>query len=442
MLAGQHARELGLLDPLAQAPLRALEVDERHHRLLRRRERDQLVRLVDVAQQPVELVEVAQRPLELALLAQDALGLFAVVPEGGVPCRALQLLESRPLRDEVKDASAAPRCGRVARGARLSARESWRWYLRTRTVLPGRPVHSKWARLEHADETPNARSLAARLRHAVGRRDSRRVLRRDLGGEGRGRHGARSPRADARDRRRARRTDARRGARACAERLAGGGDVRRRPAVGRASALDPRLGRCGPDPLDRPRSALSVRDSHAGRGPRSASGRVRRECTHRPLDGALDRRARGRVGRARAVRRHHRDPAAEDPPGADRSERSRSVHAGPGGSERVRARGRREGSRARRARSALGLGRGRGAQHEPLDRAARRRSGSAAALPGEARRGARPARQPRPRPGGRGDPGEARRRTAGSRSRSSSSPPSGDSARSSSASHTRWCWPR
>jgi hypothetical protein len=145
VLARQHARELGFLDALAQLRLGELQLGERGASIVRllAREPDQLVGVVDVREPAVELAERAQRALQLALLAQDALGLLAVFPQGGVARGTLQLLEPRLLRDQVKDASAAPRSARVARAARSRARGSWYWYLRARPSPRGAPFIAK-----------------------------------------------------------------------------------------------------------------------------------------------------------------------------------------------------------------------------------------------------------------------------------------------------------
>jgi len=119
VLAGQHARELGLFQ------LRAQRVRGRAglaQRVGVRRLRGQLDQELGLLELLLGGGEEADAALQLALLAQRALGALAVVPQLGVRRSLLQLLEPRLLRREVKDASAAPRASRAARAALRAAR--------------------------------------------------------------------------------------------------------------------------------------------------------------------------------------------------------------------------------------------------------------------------------------------------------------------------------
>jgi hypothetical protein len=102
VLAREHARELGVVEARAQRVERALGLGDRVRVAGLARELQHHGRVV---RQLVGLGEEVQGALELALLAQDLLGLLAVLPERGIAGGALQLLEPRGLRREVKDAS-------------------------------------------------------------------------------------------------------------------------------------------------------------------------------------------------------------------------------------------------------------------------------------------------------------------------------------------------
>jgi hypothetical protein len=102
VLAREHARELGIVEARAQRLEQALGLGDRVRVAGLARELEHHGRVVG---ELVGLGEQRERPLQLALLAQDALGLLAVLPQRGVAGGALQLLEPRGLRREVKDAS-------------------------------------------------------------------------------------------------------------------------------------------------------------------------------------------------------------------------------------------------------------------------------------------------------------------------------------------------
>ena len=248
---------------------------------------------------------------------------------------ALQLLEPRLLRGQVKDASAAPRGARAARAARLAE-----------LAHPGAGIfgHGSSPRGDPfiANGPDRSMRMSTRTRVAWLLGGGALLVAAALGAYFAAVSVVRGAVATAL------------GPRARDARRSGSGsagwsleDVRVRAPSGwpaeetfarRAVSVVPRLLTLLSGDVVRIRSidarrALSLRASHAGR----AASRRCRACsaakwpparTRRPGSrsrSVRDRRDRDRVGRARAVRRHDREPAAEDPPRADRGERARSV---------------------------------------------------------------------------------------------------------------------